>query len=397
MKPNALNTLVCPLTKGKLSVLPFEQTEIELTQDDYERCEQLGIIPGEVSSGVKEGILYSETSKTWYPIVNSVPLLLDYSTEIHHDFKKRHASQSTLLKTYAMPSATPRPGEQIVQKTFTKQWKTLPLGKISFGLSAEQRDDFIRLELDWPQGEERTGKRVLEAGCGSGFESLSLDRVTKGEINGFDLNLSLLQNGPKLDSRPFINVSVASLYALPVRPASFDLVYSSGVLHHTYSTKAGFDEIFKYMAPEGMIYIWVYAKEDYCDSVRNKLRWVMEDIFRPKLAKMPGFLQSPIVKLMAWLHLRKYKRCGGYNKDLWGFRDSEHFIRDLWTPLFAHRTSFKEAISWFQEKGLGYGLIDPTAYLERLKCPLIGIGIRGESLNVPSAFHTNEANVAQNV
>ena len=377
MKLYALNTLVCPLSKTPLSLISLEQGKNELSNSDLERCEQLRIKPGDLTTTVKEGVLVCEANKTWYPIVNYVPLLIDYPTEIHHDFKSRHAAQCDALKTYALPGGTPRPGEQIVQKNFTKQWKTLPLGKISFGLSSQQRDDFIRLELDWPEGVKRPGKRILEVGCGSGFESLSLDRVTQGEIYGFDLNLAVLRNGPNLDPQPFINVAVASLYALPVRPQSFDIVYSSGVLHHTYSTKAGFDEIFKFKLPQGMIYIWVYASEDYCSNIKNRLTWVREDIFRPMLAKLPGFLQTPIMKYIAWRHCRYYKKVGGYNKDLWGFADSEHFIRDLWTPLYAHRQTFKEVIIWFQEKGLEYGLIDPQAYYERLKCPLIGIGIRG--------------------
>jgi uncharacterized protein YbaR (Trm112 family)/ubiquinone/menaquinone biosynthesis C-methylase UbiE len=306
MKLNAMNTLACPLCRNQLSFIAFEQAKVELTPADLERCEALRIKASEVESTVKEGALICESCKVWYPIVNFVPLMIDYPTGVHQEFKSRFSSQLDALRTYAMPSAKPRPGEQTVQKNFTKQWRTLPLGKISFGLSRQQRDDFVRLELDWPANTVRPGKRLLEVGCGSGFESLSLDRVTQGEINGFDLNLAVLRNGPNLDCKPFINVAVASLYALPVRRGTFDIVYSSGVLHHTFSTKAGFEEILKFKSSEGMIYIWVYANEDYCASIKNRLIWIREDIFRPLLAKMPGFLQNPLIKLMAWRHCRHY-------------------------------------------------------------------------------------------
>jgi ubiquinone/menaquinone biosynthesis C-methylase UbiE/uncharacterized protein YbaR (Trm112 family) len=377
MKRSALDTFVCPLSKGRLSLIAFEEQPVELTPADHERCDELGINPADVTSAVKDGVLYCEESRTWYPIVNFVPLLLEWPTEIHHEFRSQYAGRTEVLKTYSLPTGTPRPGEQVVQRSFTKQWRTLPLGKLSFGLDANQRDEFIRLELGWPRGERRPGKHILEVGCGSGFESMSLERVTGGHITGFDLNLALLHNGPSLAAKPLINLATASLYALPVRPRSFDIVYSSGVLHHTYSTKAGFDAIFEHMKPDGCIYIWVYAREDYCDGNRNRLRWVLEDTFRPRLARLPGFLQNPIIKVMAWKHYRMYKRLGGYNKELWSFVDSEHFIRDLWTPLYAHRHSFKEVMMWFQEKDLDFTLLDPKAYFERLHFPLIGIGIRG--------------------
>jgi hypothetical protein len=59
----------------------------------------------------------------------------------------------------------------------------------------EQRDQFIKLELDWPVGLLDRLVKVLEVSCGSGFEPMSLDRVTVGEIIGIDLNLGLLRNG----------------------------------------------------------------------------------------------------------------------------------------------------------------------------------------------------------
>ena len=43
----------------------------------------------------------------------------------------------------------------------------------------------------------------------------------------------------------------------------------------------------------------------------------------------------------------------------------------------AHVVKFKEAIGWFQEKGLTYSLLDPDAYFDYFKVPLMGVGIRG--------------------
>jgi hypothetical protein len=69
--------------------------------------------------------------------------------------------------------------------------------------------------------------------------------------------------------------------------------------------------------------------------------------------------------VLARRHYRMYKRVGGYNKDKWRPKDSDHFIFDLWTPLYAHRPSFNEMMRLFAEMGMEYKLIDPKKYFVR--------------------------------
>jgi SAM-dependent methyltransferase/uncharacterized protein YbaR (Trm112 family) len=380
MKLNALRTYVCPLSKGPLKLHSFEEREIELSSSDLARAYTLGIAPRDLARVVKTGVLCCDKSGKWYPIVNYVPIFTDYPTELHRDFLNQHCSHTEIFSRYELPNGAPRPGEETICKTFSKEWATLQLDNTSFGLTFEQRDFFVRLELDWP-GQVLTRKdlKVLEVGCGSGFESLSLDRVTHGDTYGFDLNVALLRNGEALSKYPFVNVANGSLFALPVKRRGFDVVYSSGVLHHTHSTKAAFEEILQYRKEDGLIYIWVYALEDSDYSIKGRFDWIVEDIVRPRIAGAPDFWQNLIVRYLARRHLKRYKKYGGYSKELWTMANSEHFIRDRWTALFAHRHSFIEVIRWFLDVGLEYRLIDPKKYYEYFNVSLIGIGIRGIS------------------
>jgi ubiquinone/menaquinone biosynthesis C-methylase UbiE/uncharacterized protein YbaR (Trm112 family) len=378
MKLRAVDHFACPLSKKQLKVHVFEANQLVLNTDDNARARRLGINPETLSKVVREGILYCDESRCWYPLVNGVPILLDYATELHRDFRNRHAGSTNIFDRYELPNGTPRPGEALVQKSFTAEWNLLaPDDRLSFGLTAEQRDHFIRLELE-PLN--LNGLRsILEVGAGSGFETLALDRVIGGEICGIDLNLALLRNGAKLDQLTFANVAIASLFALPAKPKSFDLVYSSGCLHHTYSTKAAFDEISQYRKDDGAIYIWVYAQEDMATSWYLRASITLEERFRPILAGMSERWRTPIMRFMARRFWRRYRGRGVYTPEGYSLQDAEHHMRDRWTPLYAHFHSFKEVIVWFREKGLDYRLLDPKAYADYFTVRPAGIGILGVS------------------
>lgn len=383
MKRYALKTLVCPFTRADLSLISFEETPINLTSQQIERCSRLGVDPAEAASAVKEGVLYSERGGKWFPIVNYTPIMLDFPTDMHRDFKERHSSKTDVLTKYEMADGTPRKGELFVQKSFTRQWDLLNHDNISFGYTPEQRDEFIRIEFDWPPKIlEQSPLNVLEVGAGSGFETASLERVTGGVIYGFDLNLALVRKGHLLAENPFINTAISSAFRLPLKPRTFQVVYSNGVLHHTYSTKEAFDAVEQFRAEDGMICIWLYTHEDYVQGVKAQLVYLMETIFQPRVARLPDSLQNVVVRILTrHMHYQQRKE-GVLGRDKWTYKDSEHAVRDRWTPLYAHRHSFKEVIMWFQDKGLEYKLTDTKAYQEKIGIPLTGVGIRG----VPQSY-----------
>jgi SAM-dependent methyltransferase/uncharacterized protein YbaR (Trm112 family) len=378
MKKYAVQTYVCPFSGEPLSLVSIQEQALDLSREQIATLERRGIDPGDASVAVKEGFLYSEKGGYWFPIINFIPIFLDFPVDLHSDFKHRHAGSHDLLNRLSIPDGTPRQGELLVQMSFTREWALIDLDVISFALTPEQRDFFVSLELDWPETFlDRDPLRVLEVGCGSGFESASLSRITKGLIFGFDLNLALVQKGHLLAGDPFINNAISSLFRLPVRRQNFDLVYSSGVIHHTYSTRAALEEIVRYQKDDGLLYIWIYAKEDSASNFEQRVKWLLEDLLRPTIARLPRVAQASMVKAMALIHYRKWKKVGRHNRDLWRFKDSEHYIRDRWTPLYAHRQSFNETMCWFSEMGMEYRLIDPKRYQDFMGAPMFGIGIRG--------------------
>jgi SAM-dependent methyltransferase len=82
---------------------------------------------------------------------------------------------------------------------------------------------------------------------------------------GIDISptaLSLAQRRPELEGRTarFVRGSVA---ALPFPDASFDLVYSNGVIHHTPETAGAIGEFLRVLRPGGTAIVMVYHRASF--------------------------------------------------------------------------------------------------------------------------------------
>jgi SAM-dependent methyltransferase len=102
--------------------------------------------------------------------------------------------------------------------------------------------------------------RILEIGCGTGQMSLYLARGSRVVI-GADLTRASLLLGAAAARRFRINgvqFIETDLHRPGLRPGAFDVVYSSGVLHHTPDPRASFARIAQLARPGGMIVLGLY-------------------------------------------------------------------------------------------------------------------------------------------
>jgi len=105
------------------------------------------------------------------------------------------------------------------------------------------------------------GKRLLEVGCGLGTDLL---QFAKGGalVTGVDLtpqSIELVKRRFALDGLA-VDARVSDAENLPFDDASFDVVYSFGVLHHTPNTQKAIDEVYRVLKPGGKIIIMLYHK-----------------------------------------------------------------------------------------------------------------------------------------
>lgn len=126
-----------------------------------------------------------------------------------------------------------------------------------------------RYQTEWhiPEvvGFERwRGKDVLEVGCGLGTDAVSFARAG-ARYTGIDLTEASIELVRKRfeDEGLSGELRVSDAEALPFADASFDLVYSHGVLHHTPDTERAIDEARRVLRPAGTAMVMLYHKNSY--------------------------------------------------------------------------------------------------------------------------------------
>ncbi len=102
------------------------------------------------------------------------------------------------------------------------------------------------------------GKEILDGGCGHGALVYTLAKLGAKKVIGVDLEPSQ----PKEAFEGVSNASFvkASLMELPFENGSFDVVASSGVLHHTVNPEQGFSELVRVLRHGGHVTIGLYGK-----------------------------------------------------------------------------------------------------------------------------------------
>ena len=199
-----------------------------------------------------------------------------------------------------------------------------------------ERSEFARL-LDHAIAPDAT---VLELGCGTGQMSLFLatgDRL----VVGADLtraSLELAADAARRFGIERVRFVETELRRPGLREGAFDVVYCSGVLHHTPDPEASFRAIAPLVRPGGVIVIGLYnAYARLPHRLRRavarltKLRWIPFDPVLRDRATEPA-------RRLAWL-------------------------RDQYRHPEEHRHTLAEVQRWFRASGVAFVRTYPSAVI----------------------------------
>ena len=109
------------------------------------------------------------------------------------------------------------------------------------------------------------GKRVLDAGCGTGYGSAEL-ALSARSVAGIDLALEAVAFARASYTAPGLSFLAASCTALPFSNASFDLAVAFEVIEHLEDYRALLTECARVLAPQGLFIVSSPNKSYYAES-----------------------------------------------------------------------------------------------------------------------------------
>ncbi|TAJ23040.1 MAG: methyltransferase domain-containing protein [Nitrospirae bacterium] len=202
MKESLLQYLVCPTCRESLAMTVAQRDEQE----------------------IEEGRLQCGHCKRSYPILKGIPRFVETDAYVGSFSFQWNVHRKTQVDSLS--------GHAESHKTF------------------ETKTGFT--------GSDLAGKLTLDVGCGTGrFMEVAAD--AGAEVIGLDLSYAVDAAYANMGRRRGIHIIQADVFKPPFRPATFDAIYSIGVLHHTPSTREAFLALTPLLKPNGVIAIWVYV------------------------------------------------------------------------------------------------------------------------------------------
>jgi SAM-dependent methyltransferase len=173
--------------------------------------------------------------------------------------------------------------------------------------------------------------RIVEVGCGTGQVSLFLARGER-QVIGADLtraSLRLAADAARRFGIEGVSFVETDLTRPALRDGAFDVVYCSGVLHHTPDPRASFARIARLARPGGMIVLGLYNS-----VARLPLR------MRRVVARITGERWIPFDPILRDRAAEPDRRAA--------------WLRDQYRHPEEHRHSLREVRRWFGENGVDF-------------------------------------------
>jgi SAM-dependent methyltransferase len=220
-------------------------------------------------------------------------------------------------------------------------------------------------------------KRVLDAGCGSGF-SAAIWMPPGGPSGGFvgmDISGAVDVARQRLGADGRCDFVQGDVLSPPLRRGSFDAIVSEGVLHHTPSTKGALLSLSPLLASGGEFLFYVYRK-------KAPVREFTDDYVREQIAKLPpeeawNALRSltllgkaladlrtevevpedvPLLGIQKGKHDVQRLIYWHFAKMFWNpaysVEENNHINFDWYHPRYSHRQTEAEVRRWCDEAGL---------------------------------------------
>lgn len=118
-------------------------------------------------------------------------------------------------------------------------------------------------QIYWPQRSEFTGLKILIAGCGTNQAAYHAIRNPGCEVVGIDISMNSLGHSQYLKEKHGLHnlrLHQLDLEQVETLGEQFDLIISTGVLHHLRDPDAGLRALRNVLKPDGVMSLMLYGK-----------------------------------------------------------------------------------------------------------------------------------------
>jgi ubiquinone/menaquinone biosynthesis C-methylase UbiE/uncharacterized protein YbaR (Trm112 family) len=290
MKKRLLDWLLCPHCGERPQLQVFQEERVDLPlpvqvpacsfycgRHGLERPQEV-TPPPDCNACYREEILEGALSCVCglvYPILDGLPRMIRNAKEEYPEFFARHGLAGV---PKAVPSGPPA-ADARSPRSFGLQWTLYQEGdntwfKDDAGL---RKQEFLYNLQTTP--EELRDATLLDGGCGNGELTRAVAEYGL-EIVAMDFSRSVERARKRLvEKSPHVAHKVhylqGNILELPLLSRSFDMVHTSGVLHHTPSTYRAFRSISRAVKPGGKLYVQLYRRRPtWIHAVNVSLRAV---------------------------------------------------------------------------------------------------------------------------
>ena len=273
-------------------------------------------------------------------------------------------------------------GLENVARTFGYEWKAHHEGAFeSETLFGRTREEDWRFFLDCMgiTANDVNGALVLDAGCGSGsFTRLAGEHGARAAI-GVDINEAVDEAFAYCRGLENVHIVQGNLFSLPFKRSLFDLVWCSGVIHHTPDAAGAHRALSRHVKPGGTLYVWVYAKRF------NPFRFVKSVLDAARVTRLPEpalLALSKAISYPSYALLQLYRGIRSIPplrpRSAWGkrtirprnLREIQLTWFDALSPEYDSRHTEPEVIGWFEREGF--------ERIEAIEEPKVGVrGVAG--------------------
>jgi SAM-dependent methyltransferase len=232
--------------------------------------------------------------------------------------------------------------------SFSFEWNTHDRTQLDVHRGDQSSEEILRQKTGLTPEAVR-GRLVLDAGVGAGRFTDVLSRWGAFVV-GVDLSYAVEAAHRNFADRPEVMIAQADIGHLPFAEATFEVIVSIGVLHHTPDARAYFRKLVPLLKPGGRVAIWVYPREG---AFVTRSAWI------PFTSRIPprAFYAwcrwfVPRAQRLPSRHLQAFSRMFPFSAQGLGIENDILDTFDGYSPRYHGIHAPAEVEGWFAESGL---------------------------------------------